>query len=63
MIVHYFINSEYFQHALYIKLDISFMLITKNDYTAFESNKLNKFVFYAVIKAQSPVSKKFMLID
>lgn len=42
-----------------LNYDISLMLITK----AFESNKLNKFVFYDVIKAQSPVSKKFMLIN
>lgn len=47
-----------------LNYDISnFTLITKNDYTAFESNKINKFVFYDVIKAQSPVSKKFMLIN
>lgn len=31
--------------------DISnFTLITKNDYTAFESNKLNKFVFITLLK-------------
>lgn len=47
-----------------LNYDISnFTLTTKNDYTAFESNKLNKFVFYDVIKAQSQVSKKFMLIN
>lgn len=46
-----------------LNYDISLTLITKNDYTALESNKLNKFVFYDVIKAQSPVSKKFMLIN
>lgn len=33
-----------------LNYDISLMFIIKNDYIVFELNKLNKFVFYDVIK-------------